>query len=1045
MTIAAWNGVSRPVGTTLLSIGLLLAGWLAFHQLGVEALPSEDAPRIYVQGSLPGAGARVVSRSLAAPLERQLGQIAGLEGIFSKSSAGAAMLQLSFVHGTDINRASRDVQQAITAAAPLLPSGMPEQPVYFRYDNSLAPLLTLTATSATLSRERLFTLLDEQLKPYLARVPGVARAYVFGGSSMAMRVRLDTSALASKGITPSDVANVLRAQGVPFPLGALDQGGTHTAIELEKIPQSVSQLASVVVAQHEGREVRLGDVASVELGPVDPFGVAISDGKQAVLVQVTQRSGANAVKTTDEVRAAVAGFAHAMGGAVTLTASFDQTRATRGALNEVGWTLLTSVVLVLLVTLAFIRRYAQTALIALAIPLSLAGAMLGMFALGFSLNMLTLLSLVLCVGFVVDDAIVMVESITRHIEHGAPPARAASQAFGELQATLVCMTASMLAALIPVLAGNDQMYVFLRQFSVTLAVAVASSLVVSLLILPPLCATHLRPRVSAAAAGRARHGRLERVVDAILRHRRILRWAPLVMLLLAIGMYQAVVSSAGTAYMPAEDTGLASVRLTTAPGATIDARTTAMREAEAIVRHDPAVAHVTGYIDDGGAQLFVDLKPRGRVERPDGIATVVARLSRGLEDMSDASASVWSIGFLGNSAVASAEPVGAGSTFELLSYGGADLEPWIGRLSEALARDPAFSRVQTDASTRLGEMQIHVDRDVASRLGVSMASIDDTLFDAFGEQSMTVGLGPTGDKRPVILSAMTPDALLDVRVRSSSASMVPLGSVARIERKPGEPGIVHQDQIEAAAIHYEAAPGVTPDRVMEHITRSGFDVGLPQGVHIRFDGEARMIERVRSNSVKLVAAAVVAMFVVLGMLYESLIHPLTILSCLPAAAAGAFSAMWLTHTPMTTVSLIAIVLLVGVVKRNAIILVNFAILAMRERQLDPLSAIREACLIRFRPIAMTSLVAVGTAIPLIVGDGTGDGVQRPLGIAIAGGLMLAQAMAFITTPAAFLLAFDVAPAWRKLADGIKQHGAQPALQRQPSDAAAAQDVQEHRG
>jgi multidrug efflux pump len=993
--------------------------------LGIEALPSADAPRIYVQGRLPGANARVVSRSLAAPLERRLGQVAGVEGMYSKSSAGAVMLQLSFTHDTDIDRASRDVQQAITAALPLLPRGMPEPPVYFRYDNSLAPLVTLTATSPALSRDRLYTVLDEQLKPYLARLPGVARAYVFGGSPTAMRVRLDTGALASKGLTPSDVANVLRAQGVPFPLGSLAANGGQMPIELQETPQNVSQLGGIVIAQRDGREVKLVDVATIESGAVDPSSVAYSDGKPAVLLQVTQQAGANAVSVTDQVRAVVEDFKRSMGGTVSVAVSFDTTGATRAALREVGWTLLTSVALVILVTLAFVRRFAQTALIAITIPLTLAGSMLAMLALGYSVNMLTLLSMVLCVGFVVDDAIVMVESITRHIEHGDHPARAAARSFGELRATLVCVTASMLAAFIPVMYGNGQIYVFLRQFSVTLAVAVALSLLVSLFILPSLCASHLRPSRHTLSENHSRRVLLDTLVDGILRYRRPLRWAPLIMLALGFGLYRAVLSSAGAAYMPAEDTGLVLVRLTTAAGATIDARAKAMREAQETVQDDPDVEHVTGYIDAAGAQLFVDLTPRGSHARTDGIADVVTRLSRTLNGLPHASASVSSVGFLGNGAFASSESTQAGSTFQLLSYDGANLAPWVARMSEMLSRKPAFSRVQSDASASPAEVQIHVDRDTASRLGVSMANIDDTLFDAFGEQSMAVGLGPTGDKRPVILSSAPPTTLEDLRVRSSTAAMIPLGSLARLERKGTETGIVHQEQIEAAGIHYEMAPGTTINSAMEEVTRAGFDVGLPQGVRVRFDGEARLIEGLRSNGIELVAAAIIAMYVVLGMLYESVVHPLTILSSLPAAVVGAFSAMWLTNTPMTTVSLIAIILLVGVVKRNAIILVNHALVAMRQRNLDPVNAIREACLTRFRAIAMTSLVAVGTAVPLIIGNGTGDGVQRPLGIAIAGGLVIAQAMAFFTTPAAFLLASDLAPVWGRLTRRLRRSPRSP--------------------
>lgn len=1012
----------RPIGKTLVCLGLLLAGWLAFTRMGVEALPNTDVPRILVNANLPGANPSVVAKSLIAPLERYIGQVSGIEAMYSSSAEGEGFIQVSFQPSVNIDRAARKLEQAIAAAGPALPSGMTSPPSLYKFNSADGPLLLLSITSKNLSRDALYELADKQLAPYIAQIPGVAKVETSGGSAATYCVRLNTGALYRKGVTSNDVANVLRAQDVLFPIGSLQQGDSLLTLSINDGISSLQELSDLVVAQRGERIVRLSDVATMSREPANPANLAWHDGAPSIMMLVARKSGTNALATTARIKEAVDRFQRGSGHDVRIETSFDLSRATRSAVREVLVTLLGSALCVFLVTFLFVRRMAQTIIIAITIPLSIAVTLIVMYAIGYSINMLTLLSLVLCIGFVVDDAIVMVENITRHVERGDSPLQAAIASVRELRFTLVCMTVSLIAAMLPILAGNSEVFIFLRQFSVTLSVAVAVSLIVSLFFAPAFCARHVRSRgapparqePAGAVTTPGRAGALAWVVDWMLARRRYFRAMPIVMAAAIFMLYHAVLSSAGAAYMPVEDTGLVQVQLDGLAGSAPQVQQEELLKAQDIVRADPAVKTVVALSNGSQAQLFVDLLPKGSGpgQRSSSIKAVVDRLADHLGELRRSNAFVNSASFLGDSDFAGAQPSKAPFSIELLSYDGSDLRPWLEKLAGRLMQEGKFKQVSTDFDSHALDYQVAVDRPTASRLGISMAAVDAALFNAFGKQVVTWGEGREGGESIVLSSAQeqagSPDVLLNTYVRSDTGIMVPMSAFARVLPSQAERSIIHQNQIEAGSVYYDLASGMSSEDASELLMRIKQDIGLPKGIRVRDTGEAARIAAVRSNGVMLVCLALLAIFITLGMLYESLLHPLTIMSSLPAAGAGAFLAMWMTQTKITTISLVALILLVGVAKKNTIILVDFALMSMRERGLDPVPAIREACLVRFRPMAMTTLVAIGSSMPLVLAlDSAGD-VQRPLGIAIVGGLAISQLFAFFTTPAVFLLSYD----WR---------------------------------
>jgi multidrug efflux pump len=1026
--------IRRPIGTSLLALGLTLAGFWAYLLLGVAALPSLDFPGVYVVASQPGASAQTMASTILAPLERHLGRIPGVDEMYGNAREGTASVMVRFTFDRTADSAARDVQAAINAAAPDLPSGMPSPPQYFKFDTSQIPILFITLTSSGLPQDQLFDLTDTLLKPAVAQIPGVAQVQVFGGTPHAVRIELDNNALAAKGLTANDVANALRAANVTSPQGTLSDGRTQMTLTATDGLQTPDEFARLLIAMKKGVPVRLSDVARVYGGQQDKYQAAwFSDthgNARTVGMQIAKRPEANAVATVEAIRAKLPQLRAMLPANVQMNAVFDLTQTTKSALHEVQVALLISIVMVVLVMLVFLRRLRPTLIATLSVPLSLAGAFVAMWALGYTLNTLSLVALVLCIGFVVDDAIVVIENIVRHMEHGMPPLQAALTGVREIGFTVVSITLSLVAVFAPLLFGNNMLIMLLREFSVTLTAAVVISAIVSLTLTPALCGRLL----TAEPANPPPPGRIERVVerfdrallrryeralDWAMRHRRLMRWQPLILLVLTVLLGIAVGKTAGGTFMPDEDTGQLQADLTADANISPALLTERVQQVARIIQADPAVADMLTMLGgqgggDGGAvgngaQMFMDLKPRGDKpgERDVGSKKVVERLSKQLDKLPGVRVELSVAQFLGGGGSGDR---GGQYEFQLISDNGDDLQPWALKMVRQLREKKEFRDVGSDFDQAGKQQLLKVDRENAGRLHVSLGAVDSALYNSFGQNQVSVIYSDINQYRVVLTSAgaetISPESLLNVHVRNSEGRMIPLSALAHIEPNIAPMRIRHHNQLQAATITYNLREGVDQASGVKLVEQAAFAAHLPDGMRVDFTGANQRLQQAQSNGMILLLASIVAMYIVLGILYESLGHPLTILSTLPAAGMGAFLAMLVTQTQLSLMAIIAILMLIGIVKKNAILMVDFALVGQRERNQSPPDAIREAALVRFRPITMTTLVAMGAALPLAIGFGIGSEMRQPLGIAIVGGLLVSQLLTLLSTPAIYLWGYD---------------------------------------
>ncbi len=1021
--------IRRPAGTSLLAIGLILAGICAYFLLGVAALPSFELPVVFVSAAQPGASAQTMASTVLAPLERHLGQIPGIDEMYGNATEGSATVIVRFHFGRDTDKAARDVQAAINAAASDLPA-LPSPPQYFKADTASIPILLLTLRSDGMPTDKLYDLTDTLLKPAMAQIPGVAQVQVFGGSPHAVRIDLDMHALAAKGLTANDISNILAAANVSSPQGVLSDGHTNITVVANDALQTPEEFGALLISNTNGVPVRLSDVARVYSGEQDKYQGAWFNGGRAVAMQMSKRPEANAVATVEAIRAKLPQLRASLPADITITPILDLTQTTKSALHEVEVALLISIVLVMLVMLVFLRRLRPTLIATLSVPLSLAGAFVAMWVLGYTLNTLSLIALVLCIGFVVDDAIVVIENIVRHMEHGEEALEASLKGVGEIGFTVVSITLSLIAVFAPLLFGNSILVLLLREFSVTLTAAVVISALVSLTLTPALCGVLLtqdppgivrvqsRMELAVERFDRNLHQRYERALDWAMRHRRLMRWQPLLLLFLTVGLAAAVVATAGGTFMPDEDTGQLQVDLSADTNISPSLLAERVKHAATIIQADPAVFDVLSILGGNGGgdgavgnegTMWVDLKTRGRGadQRHEDIKVVMTRLSAQLDLLPNMRVSLSPVQFLGGGG--SGDNAGQ-YEFQIVSADGGDLQPWTLKMVRKL-REVKILRDISSNFDQVGKQQmIKVDRDTASRLRVSMGAIDSVLQNSFGQRQVSVIYSDINQYRVVLNSAaaesITGQSLLNSYVRSTGGTMIPLSAMASVEPSVTPTRIRHHDQMEVSTINYNLAKDVSQDKGIAAINRVAATMQLPEGMRVDFTGSNQRLQQAESNGYILLAAAVVAMYIVLGILYESLGHPLTILSTLPAAGAGAFLALLVTHTQLSLMSIIAILMLIGIVKKNAILMVDFALVAERERGLPAPEAIREAALVRFRPITMTTLVAMGAALPLAIGFGVGSEMRQPLGIAIVGGLLVSQLLTLLSTPAIYLWNHD---------------------------------------
>jgi multidrug efflux pump len=1004
--------IARPIATWLLAIAVLLGGGLGYRALPVSALPQVDFPTIEIITQLPGASPDTVSTLITASLERQFGEITGLTEMTSISSEGTSQITLQFALSRSIDSAAEDVQAGINAAAGTLPTNLPYPPVYAKVNPADAPILTLALQSDAITLDRVSDVADTLLQPKLSQIQGVGKVTVQGLMRPAVRVRVDPARLASYGLSMEDVRNAVAAANVNGAKGGFD--GPRQAIALGANDQLVSPQAytSLVIAWRNGAAVRLSDVGTVAGGLENDRVAAWYRGKPAVVMDIQRQPGANIVGTVDAIKAALPDLQRAMPSAIKLSVVADRTLTIRASVSDVQGTLLLSIVLVVLVIFAFLRSWRATLIPAIALPLSLVGTFGIMSWLGYSLDNLSLMALTVATGFVVDDAIVMIENVVRFIEAGLSPLEAAFKGAAQIGFTIVSLTVSLIAVFIPLLFMTGVVGRLFSEFAIVLSVSVIVSAVVSLTLTPMMCGRFLRParEERQGVLGRA----FEHGFDAMLRgYRRSLSWALArqgLLLIVAAGTLAGtillyVVVPKG--FLPQQDTGVIVAVTEAAQSISIRRMSELQSQAAEIVERDPAVTGVVAFVGAGAinptpntGRLTITLKPRR--ERADDAATIAARIQASLSSIPGLTVFTQPV-----------QDIQIGTRisrtqfqYTLIDTDADELHEWAPKLLAALQHTPQLSDVATDQQNDGFRTNITVDRVAAMRLGVSMQSVQDVLYDSFGQRQISTIFGQSNQYRVVLESdpawQRDPGSLLGLRVPGAGGAQVPLTAIATITHGVAPLAVTHDQQFPAVTLSFNLAPGVSLGEAVDLVAATEHRIGLPATITGSYSGDAAEFQRSLGTEPWLIGAAVVVIYIVLGVLYESLIHPITILSTLPSAGIGALLALMAVGSDLSLVALVGVVLLMGIVKKNAIMMIDFAIDAERTRGIPPRQAIEEACLLRFRPIMMTTMAALLGALPLVFGHGTGSELRFPLGVTIVGGLLLSQLLTLYTTPVIYL-------------------------------------------
>ena len=1002
--------IRRPVATTLLTIGATLVGTVAFRFLPVAALPQVEFPTINISATLPGAGPETMAGSVAAPLERQLSRIAGVTEMISTSTLGGTSVTLQFELSRDIDGAARDVQAAINAARVDLPATLPINPTYRKVNPADAPILILALTSEIVGRGRLYDAASSLLQQKLSQVEGVGQVTVGGGSLPAVRVELNPTALNKYGIGLGDVRRMLSETNVSRPKGQLTDGPRTWEIRTNDQLQAVEDYLPLIVTYRDGRAVRLSDVATVEHSVEDVRTTGLANGTPAVLVLINRQPGANVIETVDRIRALLPQLEASIPGSMSLSVVVDRTPVIRASLHDVERTLAISVFLVILVVFVFLRDVRATLIPSVAVPVSLITTFGVMYLCGYSLDNLSLMALTIATGFVVDDAIVVLEHISRYREQGVPPFQAAVRGAQEIAFTVLAMTLSLVAVFIPILLMGGMIGRLFREFAVTLSTAILISLVVSLTLTPMMCARVLTPAHGAARGWWHRisergfegmRGGYAASLAWVLRHPRSMLAVTLATM--AVSVYLYVIVPKG--FFPQQDTGRLFGNIQAAQDISFQAMRRKLIEVAEIIKRDPAVADVTGFSGGGGSiantgRMYITLKPLE--ERTLSADQVIARLRPVLAAVPGAPTYLQAIQDLrigGRSSSAQYQ-------YTLQSVDLTELNIWAPNVERKLRALPEITDVNSDLQDKGRQSLIVFDRSTASRLGLSPKLIDDTLYDAFGQRQVSIIYTPLNQYHVVMEVApqywQTPSILQDLYVPAPHGAQVPLSAVTRYEPSATLLSVNHQGQFPGVTLSFNMAPGVSLGEAVQAIEKAMQVIGLPGDIRGSFQGTARAFQSSVENQPWLILAALVTVYIVLGMLYESYIHPLTILSTLPSAGVGALLALLLFKTELSMIALIGIVLLIGLVKKNAIMMIDFALDAERKEGKPPEEAIYEACLMRFRPIMMTTMAALLGALPLAVGMGVGSELRRPLGIAIVGGLLVSQPLTLYTTPVIYL-------------------------------------------
>ena len=1015
--------IRRPIGTSLLAAALLLSGILAFNFLPVASLPSVDFPVIGVGAGLPGADPQTMASAVATPLERQFGRISGVNQMTSSSQLGTTSITLQFDLNRNIDAAARDVQASINAARSQLPANLPSNPSYRKANPADAPILILALTSDTMTVPQMYDAADSILAQKLAQVDGVGQVFVGGAAQPAVRAEVNPTLLNKLGVGLDTVRNALNAANANRPKGQVSNSTTSYSFTDTDQLFTADQYRPLIVSYNNGAPVRLGDVAEVEDSVSDRRNIGLANGKPGVLVIVFRQPGANIIDTVDRVRALMPFLQSSISPAIDLSIAMDRTVTVRASVKDIETTLIISVILVILVVFAFLRTVRATIIPSIAVPLSLVGTFGGMYLLDFSLDNLSLMALAISTGFVVDDAIVVLENITRYVEHGMSAVQAAFKGASEIGFTVISMSVSLVAVFIPLLMMGGIVGRLFREFAVTLSIAIAVSLVVSLTTTPTMCAKFLRPPSKNEKRNLFYRGS-EWVFDRLLlTYRHSLKWVlnhqpvTLVVTILVACLSVFLYIKVPKGFFPQQDTGRIMGGVMAAQDISFQSMSDKMQRYVDIVMKDPAVDSVVGFAGGNTAQnqgrFFMMLKPLEQrnvchtqhfwqrcpvVTADDVINRMRAKLAvvPGATLILQSAQDLTIGGRFGN----------AQYQYTLQSANLDDLNTWAPRLLQKLRTLPELRDQNSDQQDKGLQAKLIIDRDTASRLGINPTTLDNALYDAFGQRQVSTMYRPLNQYHVVMEVApqfqQTPEALQNIYLRSTTGAPVPLAAFTHYEPSNTPLAVNHQGQVPSVTISFNLAPGVSLGEATQAIEEAERTIGFPPTVAASFQGTAAAFQDSLSSEPILILTALITVYIVLGMLYESYIHPITILSTLPSAGVGALLALLLTHNELNVIGTIGIILLIGLVKKNAIMMIDVALDVERTQGKKPVEAIFDACILRFRPIMMTTMAALLGGLPLALGRGTGSELHRPLGITIVGGLFVSQLLTLFTTPVVYV-------------------------------------------
>ncbi|MCQ8181679.1 MdtB/MuxB family multidrug efflux RND transporter permease subunit [Methylomonas sp. SURF-1] len=1001
--------ILRPVATSLLMVALLLVGVLAYRLLPVSALPQVDYPTIQVTTLYPGASPDVMTAIVTAPLERQFGQMPGLTQMTSTSSGGASVITLQFNLHLDLDVAEQTVQAAINAAANFLPEDLPQAPIYSKVNPADTPIMTLAVSSKSMPLFKVEDLVDTRIAQKIAQLPGVGMVSISGGQRPAVRIQANHKALAAYGISLEDVRNAIAAANVAQPKGSINGPSRAATIDSNDQLRSAAEYRALVITYKNGAPVKLADVANVVDGAENVRLAAWANDQAAVVVNIQRQPGANVIEVVDRIKDLLPTLQASLPNGVEVSPLTDRTVTIRASVRDVQFELLLAVALVVMVIFLFLRNIPATIIPGVAVPLSLVGTFAAMYLADFSINNLTLMALTIATGFVVDDAIVVIENISRYIERGEPPLKAALKGSEQIGFTIISLTFSLVAVLIPLLFMSDVVGRLFREFAITLAVAILISAVVSLTLTPMMCAKLLRP-----GGGHHQHhevgddwfGRLIKVYGRSLSWVMRRQTATLLVFFATVALTVAMYVWIPKGFFPSQDTSIIQGFSEAPQTVSFPALAEQQRELAALILSDPAVASLSSFIGVDGinptpnsGRFLINLKPHG--QRPPS-GKVIASLRERLAGRPGIALYLQPVQDLTMENRVS-------RTQYQFTLEGADLDQlnqWTAKLVDRLRQKPEFGDVVSDVLDQGRQVFVNIDRATASRLGVSTAAIDDALYSAYGQRLVSTIFTQANQYRVVLevdpAEQTGPQDLQELRVPSSNGTQVPLSAIAELSERPTTLAINHLDQYPVTTVSFDLAPSYALGDAIAAVEAAQREVELPLSIRSAYQGAAQAFNASASHTLWLILAAIVTVYIVLGVLYESYIHPLTILSTLPSAGVGALLALRLSGGDLGIIGIIGIILLIGIVKKNAIMMIDFALEAERQQGLPPDQAIFQACLLRFRPILMTTLAALLGALPLMLGTGVGSELRHPLGITMVGGLLLSQLLTLYTTPVIYL-------------------------------------------